>query len=209
MRNHSRFAKDQSHGYVVVDFDNVTEKGLKKLITALKSAGSPVTDVEASNKKSRRDGEQVKKAKFFFENGQTMTLFIGDAGDIFQMQLNATKQPIPSVKNERQLAKEMTRLLDRNQTKFDKAVARKAAKAIKDTSSTAPASRSIGKRLEEANQALSVANANHANAQAARDSAQAEVDSKRQALEALEAELKAERQETKELEKQVEAANNV
>ncbi|HCG7330464.1 hypothetical protein P3551_21140 [Vibrio parahaemolyticus] len=205
MRNNSRFAKDQSHSYVVVDFDNVTENGLKKLINALKSAGVVVTDVEAPNRKIRKDGEQVKKAKFFFENGQSMTLFIGDSGDIFQMTLNATKQPIPSVKNERELAKEMARLMERNQSKFDKAIARKAANAVKDTSATKPASRSIAKRLEEANEAVATASGNHLNALGARDAAKTSLENKQRELSELEKKLKAELVETKELEQQVEA----
>lgn len=205
MRNNTRFAKDQSHNYVVVDFDNVTEKGLKKLLNALKNAGYPAIDIEAPNKKMRRDGEQVKKAKLFFEDGQSMTLFIGDEGDIYQMTLNSTKQPIPSVKNERELAREMTRLLERNKVKFQKQQARKAAKAVKDTSSTKPASRSLSKRIEEAKRALSTAESNHSNAQQAKNEAQAKLDKEQQELAALEQELAAEKQETKELEEQVEA----
>ncbi|UTZ44616.1 hypothetical protein [Vibrio campbellii] len=207
MRNNSRFAKDQSHNYVVVDFDNVTERGLKKLISALKSAGAAVTDIEAPNRKMRKDGEQVKKAKFFFENGQSMTLFIGDAGDIFQMTLNATKQPLPSVNNERKLATEMVRLMERNQSKFDKEVARKAAKAVKDTSATKPASRSITKRLEEANEALATASSNHLNATNARDTAKAHLETRQAELAELESTLEAELVETKELEQKVEALN--
>lgn len=205
MRNNSRFAKDQSHNYVVVDFDNVTERGLKKLISALKSAGATVTDIEAPNRKMRKDGEQVKKAKFFFENGQSMTLFIGDAGDIFQMTLNATKQPIPSVKDERHLAKEMVRLMERNQAKFDKAIARKAAKAVKDTSATKPASRSLSKRLEEANQALDAAQDNHSNAKEAHERTKDELNQANQKAQQLDELLAKELDETQALEQQVEA----
>lgn len=209
MRNNSRFAKDRSHNYVVVDFDNVTEKGLKKLIDALKSAGTAVTDIEAPNRKMRKDGEQVKKAKFFFENGQSMTLFIGDAGDIFQMTLNATKQPIPSVNNERKLAKEMVRLMECNQSKFDKATARKAAKAVKDTSSTKSASRSVANRLEEANEALTIANSNHQSALSARDTAKTHLDERQRELAELKKTLSNELIETKDLEAQVEQLQDV
>lgn len=205
MRNNSRFAKDQSHNYVVVDFDNVTEKGLKKLINALKQAGAPVTDVEASNRKMRRDGEQVKKAKIFFENGQSMSLFIGDAGDIYQMTLNASKQPIPSVKSERQLAKEMTRLMQRNQKKFEKAQARKAAKAVKDTSTTQPASRSLAKKLSEANGALEAAQFNRDSAEETHTELKAKLQQETGRLERLEDALGNELDETEQLEKQLEA----
>lgn len=209
MRNNSRFAKDQSHNYVVVDFDNVTEKGLKKLINALKTAGAAVTDIEAPNRKIRKDGEQVKKAKFFFENGQSMTLFIGDIGDIYQMTLNAAKQPIPSVNSESQLAKEMVRLMDRNQSKFNKATARKAAQAVKDTSNTKPASRSIAKRLKETNEAVTTANSNHQNALNARDAAKISLEKSQNELAELEQTLSNELVETKDLEAQVEQFKDV
>ncbi len=207
MRNNSRFAVDQSHNYVVVDFDNVTERGLKKLVNALKSAGATVTDVEASNRKTRKDGEQVKKAKFFFENGQSMTLFIGDAGDIYQMTLNALKQPIPSVKNERQLAKEMVRLMERNQSKFDKAKSRQATKSVKDTSATKPASRSLTKRLNEAKEAAKVAQSNYSNTKGEHERIKDKLNIANQKAQQLDEILAKELDETKQLEQQVEALN--
>ncbi|CAH0543096.1 hypothetical protein [Vibrio marisflavi] len=201
----SNFAKKNNHDIVVVDFDNVTEKGLKKLISALKSAGAPVTDVEASNKKVRKDSLFVKKAKLHFENGQAMTLFIGDQGDIYQMTLNSTKQPIPSVKNERQLAKEMAKLLDRNQAKFDKAQARKAKKAIaKDTSDNKPASRSVAKRLEEAKTTLKDVQADHTDTQSTLTKTKKQLTDSQARISELQAELATETAETKELEKQLE-----
>lgn len=204
MRNNSRFATNQSHNYVVVDFDNVTEKGLKKLITALKSAGALVVSVDASNKKMKRDKETVKKAKLNFENGQAMTLYIGDEGDIYQMTLNATKQPIPSVKNERELAKAMFTLMDRNQAKFDKAVARKAAAPVKDESTSKPASKTLATKIKEASAALAIATSNRDNAQAAVNKAQSELEAEQQKLAELESELAKEQQETKDLESQIE-----
>ena len=135
-----------------------------------------------------------------------MTLFVGDEGDIFQMTLNNTKQPIPSVKNERELAREMVRLMERNQIKFDKQVARKAAQVVKDTSNTQPATRSIAKRLEEAKAAEQVAQSNYTNALAARDSVHTKLEDDQRRVADLEEALEQEKQETKELEAQLEAA---
>jgi hypothetical protein len=199
----SNFAAKSDHGYAVVDFDNVTERGLKKLIAALKRAGSPVVDVEATNKKSRRDGLFVKKAKLYFENGQSMTLFVGDQGDVYQMTLNATKQPIPSVKNHTGLAKEMHRLMVRNQKKFDKAQARKAKAALKDTSGIKPASRSIAKRIEEVNASLAVAQENNSTVSNQLALMNNELEQQRATISELETTLKAEKQETKDLESQI------
>lgn len=48
----SNFSKKQNHAYVVVDFDSVNERGLKKLITALKREGFEVVDLAATNKRT-------------------------------------------------------------------------------------------------------------------------------------------------------------
>lgn len=134
-----------------------------------------------------------------------MTLFIGDHGDIFQMTLNATKQPIPSVKSERELAKEMTRLMERNQAKFNKAQERKAAKVVIDTSDTKPASRSLSKRIEEANAAVQAAQANFDASTHGIQSLRQQTQDKQSRVAELESTLAAEKQETKELEAQIEA----
>ncbi len=203
----SNFSKNQNHGYVVVDFDNVNERGFKKLIKALKVSGPDVVDLQASNRPTRKDGQSVKSAKFFFENGQSMTLFIGSQGDIYQMTLNATKQPIPSVKNERELAKEMQRLMERNQKKFDRQQARKAKKVIKDTSASKPLSRALSTRLKEAQTTLADVKQNHSSVSSALSTATTQLASLDSELETLKSQLSTELEETKALEAQLEGAN--
>lgn len=200
------FASRQNHGYVVVDYDNVTERGLKSLVDALKRAGEPVTDIQADNKPKRKDSQRVKQAKFFFENGQTMTLFIGSEGDIYQLQLNSTKQPLPDATSERELAKDMANMLNRNQAKFDKQQARKANKAVKDTSTSKPLTRSVSKRLDEAKASLSALQENQSAITSSLDAANTQGASMDSEIERLTAELAAEKAETKDLEKQIEEA---
>lgn len=203
----SNFSKKQNHAYVVVDFDSVNERGLKKLITALKREGFEVVDLAATNKRTRRDGVPVKSAKFMFDNGQSMTLYIGSEGDIFQMTLNTTKQPIPSVSSERELAKEMGRLMQRNQAKFDKQQARKAKKVIKDTSGKKPLTRSLAARVKEAKSALSDVTENHTALSTALSAATEQLTELEQQSEALKLQLDAEKKETKELEQLLEGGN--
>lgn len=200
----SNFSKQQNHGYVVIDYGNVTERGLKDLVKAFKRAGSPVTDVEATNRATRKNGVRVKAAKFFFENGQKITLFIGDQGDIFQLTLNSTKQPLPDVDSERELAKEIHKLLERNQASFDKRQAAKQKKVIKDTSNTKPLSRSLGKRLEEAKESLQ-SHQDAYNEAAERNTAiKTTLEQSTSQVEELENQLAQEKAETKALEKQLE-----
>ncbi|ELB2819390.1 hypothetical protein QNE82_001510 [Vibrio alginolyticus] len=198
------FASRQSQGYVVVDFNDVTERGLKSLITELKRAGEPVNDVQADNKARRKDMQQVKQAKFYFENGQSMTLFIGSEGDVYQLQLNSTKQPLPDATSDRELARDMANMLKRNQAKFDKQLARKANKAIKDTSNSKPLTRSVSKRLEEAKSSISALQENQQAVVTSLNAASQKSASMDEEIARLSETLAAEKTETQELEKQLE-----
>lgn len=198
------FASRQSQGYVVVDFNDVTERGLKSLITELKRAGEPVNDVQADNKARRKDMQQVKQAKFYFENGQSMTLFIGSEGDVYQLQLNSTKQPLPDATSDRELARDMASMLKRNQAKFDKQLARKANKAIKDTSNSKPLTRSVSKRLEEAKSSISTLQENQQAVVTSLNAASQQSASMDEEIARLSETLAAEKTETQELEKQLE-----
>ncbi|KAB2116665.1 hypothetical protein [Vibrio alginolyticus] len=198
------FASRQSQGYVVVDFNDVTERGLKSLITELERAGEPVNDVQADNKARRKDMQQVKQAKFYFENGQSMTLFIGSEGDVYQLQLNSTKQPLPDATSDRELARDMASMLKRNQAKFDKQLARKANKAIKDTSNSKPLTRSVSKRLEEAKSSISALQENQQAVVTSLNAASQQSASMDEEIARLSETLAAEKTETQELEKQLE-----
>ncbi len=198
------FASRQSQGYVVVDFNDVTERGLKSLITELKRAGEPVNDVQADNKARRKDMQQVKQAKLYFENGQSMTLFIGSEGDVYQLQLNSTKQPLPDATSDRELARDMASMLKRNQAKFDKQLARKANKAIKDTSNSKPLTRSVSKRLEEAKSSISALQENQQAVVTSLNAASQQSASMDEEIARLSETLAAEKTETQELEKQLE-----
>ncbi|UKA12804.1 hypothetical protein [Photobacterium damselae] len=137
--------------YVVADFNNVTEKGLKDLLTALKRAGTPVTSVEATNRKIKKDMVFVKKAKLNFEGGQSATLFVGQDGDIYQLVVNGKKTPLPNAKDIKQFAKGLSNIISSNQAAFDKSAAKKASKAaVANTSQSKPLTRSLKQRAEEA-----------------------------------------------------------
>lgn len=193
MANHGA----RSGSYVVVDFDNVTEQGLKSLTTALNRAGSPVKEIEATNRKSRKDGLSVKKAKLFFENGQTATLFIGDQGDIYQLVVNGKRYPLPQANNETQFAKELHKILERTQADFDKSQLKKASAAVpKNTSQTQPASRSLAKRAEEARSHITAMEANHSEMKATLDRLNAEKSVAQDKERQLAATLETEKQET-------------
>lgn len=188
--------------YTVVDFDNVTETGLKELITAIKRNGIEIESVEANNRKSNRDGFSVKKAKLNFVGGQSATIFAGENGDLFQLVINGKKTPLPNVNTLKSFAKDLVGLINRGQEAFDKSSAKKAAR-IPNTSNDKPISRTLKKRAEEADKYLSTLNANKQNASdvlTAMQSQKANADSLEQQKMA---ELEREKAETAELKEQL------
>ncbi|HHY0551930.1 TPA: hypothetical protein ACVU5P_004249 [Vibrio parahaemolyticus] len=195
----------KQHGdYVVVDFDDVTEKGLKNLTDELKKAGAPVSSVEATNRKSKKDGLFVKKAKLNFENGQNITLFIGDQGDIYQMSLNGRKQPVPAAKNEKELAKKLAKTLEDNQKSFDKSLLKKQAKP--KATGEKPLIRNLANRSKESAEKVATLRENkqELDADLAKRNDQQLVINKN--IEDLTSTLNSELQESRELEEQLRQA---
>jgi hypothetical protein len=154
-----RFSQNNKR-YFTLDYDNATETGLKPLIAAFKKAGDNIIEVVASNIKERKNGDLQKTAQFIFDNGQSVSIAIGELGDVAQTKLNSSIIPISDSGTIDAYAQGVSMAMSKNQVKFEKALARKAAAAIKDTSKVKPASRSIGVRVMEAKQALSAATSN-------------------------------------------------
>ena len=154
-----RYSKNKKQ-YLTLDFDNLTQAGLKDLTAAFKRSGAKVADVVASNRPKRKDGISQKKAQLFFENGQIVTVMVSDLGDITQVKLNSIILPSTGYSSVADLASNVTKAMKANQAKFDKALARKAAAAIRDVSSVKPASRTTKARIKEAEQALAAGSGN-------------------------------------------------
>lgn len=153
-----RFSRNQQK-YFTLNYDNVSEKGLKKLTTALDTNKQPVAEVIASNTATKVNGAMLKKAVLILDGGQTVTLLVGPGGDITQTKLNSTVIPVDT-STLANYAKDLAKQVDANQLKFEKAMARKAAAAIKDTSDVKPAAKSMKQRIAEAQSALDTANSN-------------------------------------------------
>lgn len=154
-----RFSKNGKR-YFTLDFDQVTEAGLKSLIQSFNKAKAKVVEVIASNRKVKKDGNFQKKAQFIFENGQSVTITVGELGDVAQTMLNSTVIPVSDSGTMDAYAKDVVTAMDKNQPKFEKALARKAAAAIKDTSDVKPISRPLSVRIAEVGQAIAAANSN-------------------------------------------------
>jgi vacuolar-type H+-ATPase subunit I/STV1 len=157
--NDERFSQNKKR-YFTVDFDNATERGLKPLIKAFEKAGAVIAETVADNTSKRQDGQLQKKAQFIFNNGQSIVVLIADTGDITQTKLNSTIVPVRDLSSIDNYARELANLMSNQQARFDKALARKAAAVIKDTSNVKPATRSFNARIVEAMQAVDSATSN-------------------------------------------------
>ncbi|WP_429169398.1 hypothetical protein [Aeromonas hydrophila] len=191
--------------YFTLDFGNITEKGLKKLIDAFRKAGQTVANVEATNRVIKKDRLATKKFAFRFENGQSITVTVGDQGDIIETKLNATIIPVKSMDTMTGYAKEVGQKMQANQVRFDKSLARKT-KQVVDTSATKPAGRTIQARLIEAEIANSAASSNAELAKAKLAELESKAAQNQSNLADLKAKLAVERATTNDLIQQIEAA---
>ncbi|HAT7594745.1 odaE [Citrobacter freundii] len=135
--------------YAQVNFDQVTEKGLKPFLDALKKAGLTVENVAASNRVTKKNGLNVKTATLRFEDGQELQTEINDSGDFSGFKLNG--KPIPAVRADTlsKIADSLATTVKQNAKKFSESLARKAKRVI-DISGTKPAVKSNVQRLKEA-----------------------------------------------------------
>lgn len=199
-----RFSKNGKR-YFTLDFDQVTEMGLKGLIQSFNKAKAKVVEVIASNRKVKKDGNFQKKAQFIFENGQSVTITVGELGDIAQTMLNSTVIPVSDSGTMDAYVKDVISSMDKNQIKFEKALARKAAAAIKDTSDVKPISRPLSVRIAEVGEAIAAVNGNldaeKKRLEKARKKAQEEADN----LAKIQANITALKSEESELIKAIEA----
>lgn len=157
--NDDRISKGQSQ-YFSVDFSNITESGLKEFTDYFNRYSCKVVELIASNRAGRKNGEKQKKATFIFENGQAVTVWFNDEGHVFQVKLNSSIIPVTAQKTIGSFIKELIKVMTANQKKFDKAMARKAAAVIKDTSKVKTARKTFDQQLAEVNTALAAVNSN-------------------------------------------------
>lgn len=135
--------------YATVDFDQINEKGLKSLITAIKKTGTTVLEVESSNRATTKDGVKVKTAKLVLQDGQMLTIQVNDTGDISSVKLNGRVIPNAQSPDIKSLGAVMGRAALNNSQKFRKSLAAKA-KRVANPVDKKPAVKSSFQQLQEA-----------------------------------------------------------
>lgn len=135
--------------YTTVDFDQINEKGLKSLITAINKTGTTVLEVESSNRATTKDGVKVKTAKLVLQDGQMLTIQVNDTGDISSVKLNGRVIPNAQSPDIKSLGAVMGRAAHNNTQKFRKSLAAKA-KRVANPVDKKPAVKSSFQQLQEA-----------------------------------------------------------
>lgn len=119
-------------GYVLLNFDELNEKGLAKLTKAITSAGYEVAKVTPAGTARKKDGIATKTFGLTGMDEQVMTVQVNDSGDISGLKLNGKNVPFTHVTSIPELGRTLAGLFKKGSTAFQKALARKLARAAKD-----------------------------------------------------------------------------
>lgn len=117
--------------YVTLNFDELNVKGLDKLKKAVSKAGYEVVKVTPAGPARRKDGIPTKTFELKGIDEQVMVVQVNDTGDISGIKLNGKNAPYTPVKTLGELGKALADLFKKGSTAFQKALARKLARAAK------------------------------------------------------------------------------
>lgn len=136
---------NQSMGAVMpatntLDFSSAqaAAKALKKVSQIMIRAGQPVVSSEFNEKSRRVAGVTYREATLTVASGQMVVLRVNLTGDIFQVMLNGSQQPIKNQTDSTKAVAEIAAMLEKNQVAFQKAQARKQIALPKGMSTPTP-----------------------------------------------------------------------
>ncbi|MHA0510130.1 defense against restriction DarA-related protein [Enterobacter kobei] len=135
--------------YAVLNFEQINEKGLKSLITAINKAGPDVASVESTNKATKKDGIAVKSVTLNLEDQQKVELQVNDTGDVSDFTLNGKKMPLPHAKTVAAMGQIIGRAAEQAAPAFAKSLAKKVASTTRKLTAR-PQVKSNVQRLAEA-----------------------------------------------------------
>ena len=144
--------------YAVLNFEQINEKGLKPLITAINKAGPDVASVDSTNKATKKDGIPVKTVSLHLEDQQEIVLQVNDTGDVSGFTLNGKKMPLPHAKTVAAMGQIIGRAAEQAAPAFAKSLAKKVAGVTKKLTAR-PQVKSNVQRLSEAKEAAASNNA--------------------------------------------------
>lgn len=115
--------------YVLLSFDELNEKGLATLKKAIATSGFEVAKITAAGAARKKDGVLTKTFSLTGMDEQVMTVQVNDSGDISGLKLNSKNVPFTHVTTIPDLGRQLAALFKKGSTAFQKALARKMARA--------------------------------------------------------------------------------
>ncbi|MDT0178189.1 hypothetical protein Q9R34_19380 [Enterobacter sp. BRE11] len=116
--------------YVLLSFDDLNEKGLAKLKKAIVKNGYEIAKITAAGAARKKDGVPTKTFSLTGMDEQVMTVQVNDSGDISGLKLNGKNVPFTHVTSMDDLGRTLAALFKQGSTAFQKALARKMARAV-------------------------------------------------------------------------------
>jgi uncharacterized protein (DUF3084 family) len=144
----------QSTRQVKLNFDRMTESGLKPLTKKLEGHGLKITDIKATNRPKRESGFLTKAAMFEFDTGQKLMVRVKADGTVFQVKLNNRVIPIRHVDDMGKAVKEIVDAVQDNARAFVKARERRLAKKKLQIDKPAPIRTTRKEKIEQQEAAL-------------------------------------------------------
>jgi hypothetical protein len=130
-------------GYVLLNFDELNDKGLAKLKKAIATGGYEIAKVTAAGTARRKDGVPTKTFSLTGMDEQVMTVQVNDSGDISGLKLNGKNVPFTHVTTIPELGRQLATLFSKGSTAFQKALARRMARAAATSDDTAQPKRGV------------------------------------------------------------------
>lgn len=184
---------------VKLDFEKMTEAGLKPLAKKFEKWGLTVKNIDSTNKAKRESGFMIKDATFTFSDGQQMLVRVKQEGTVFQVKLNNKVVPIKNVADINKAVIEMVDYIQSNAKAYENAKIQREKR--KKLNVPVPVVRTTRQeRLEKTQAALAEVQGSLENLQKQAADLTAASAEKTNTLTNIEAELKAEQDRTAQLE---------
>ncbi|MDE1486461.1 hypothetical protein KKI95_14360 [Xenorhabdus bovienii] len=143
--------------YTVLNYDQLNEKGLKKLTTVLANIDCKIVKLVAADTARKKDGIPTKTFSLHTEDGQEMAIQVNDTGDISAVKLNGKIIPFTSPSSIPDLARQIAAAFKAAAPAFASSLAKKLANVTRDEAkkSKLPSVKSNAQRLQEAKEKAS------------------------------------------------------
>jgi hypothetical protein len=135
---------------VRLDFEKLTEAGLKPVVRKIEKHGLTVASIKATNKAKRMSGYLTKSVIFVFDTGQQLEVLVKADGTVFQVKLNRKVVPIKAVSNIDKAIVELVDAVQDNERKYLKAKKRREAQVAKKLATGSPARITRKEKLDKA-----------------------------------------------------------